>query len=65
MKSVTLDLPDRTYEHLKAVALFEEKSLETYAQEILILAERELWKIHGARTEEMMVGLDYFNKHCH
>ena len=64
MKHVTLEIPDKTYEHLRSVALFEDKSFETFAKEILILAERELWKTHGRRTEEMLQGLEHFNNHC-
>ena len=64
MKSITLELPDKTYDHLKAIALFEEKPVQAFAKEILILAERELWKTHGRQTEELLKGLDYFNKHC-
>ena len=45
------------------MALFEDKSFEYFAKEILILAEREIWKTHGRKTNEMLKGLDYFNTH--
>ena len=64
MERLTLEIPDKTYDHLKSIALFDEKSVQTFAKEILILAERELWKTHGQQTEELLKGLDYFNKHC-
>ena len=64
MQTITLEIPTKTYEHLRSVALFEDKSFEHSAKEVLILAEREIWKTHGRRTEEMLRGLDYFNKHC-
>ena len=64
MERLTLEIPDKAYDHLKSIALFDEKSVQTFAKEILILAERELWKTHGRQTEELLKGLDYFNKHC-
>ena len=64
MKTVTFEIPDKTYDHLKSIALFENKTFEHFAKEILILAEREVWKTHGRKTEELLKGLDYFNQHC-
>ena len=64
MKNLNLIIPDKTYEHLRSVALFEDKTIEQFTKEILILAEREIWKTHGRSTQEMLTGLDYFNKYC-
>lgn len=64
MKTITLNIPDKTFEHLSSIALYVEKTIEVFAKEILLLAEREIWKTYGRSTEEMLQGLDYFNKHC-
>lgn len=64
MKTVTLQIPDKTHEHLKSVALFEQKTIEELMKEIIILAEREIWKTHGMSTKELLKGLEFFNKHC-
>lgn len=63
MKTIHLEIPDVTYDRLDAVAKFENKTLDHFIKEILILAEKEIWKIKGLKTKEMLKGLDYFNEH--
>lgn len=63
MKTITLNIPDRTFENLSSIALYDEKTIEVFAKEVLLLAEREIWKTYERSTEEMLQGLDYFNKH--
>lgn len=64
MKTITLEIPDQTYERLYGVARYQDITLKRLGKDILITAEKEIWKSYGRHTEEMLKGLDYFNAHC-
>jgi len=64
MKTLTLSIPDKTYDRLEGVAMYKNVTLERLSSDILQQAQKEIWKHYGPSIEEMLVGLDYFNRHC-
>lgn len=63
MNTLTLQLPDKTRDHLRAIAQYENRSVEDFAKDILVLAERELWKLHGYEANQISRASNYSNRH--
>lgn len=62
MKLLEVKIIDSAASQLEAIAKWQGMTPEAAAKHILEEACTEIWKIRGSDIDEMMRGLEYFNK---